>query len=55
MQPEYRHAEATRQAEQEEDEGFFRDQAPHERTRYVHDEAEFDDDDDWDDCYEGGE
>ena len=49
MQPEYRDAEAMRQAEEQEDEDFFRDQAPHERNRYVHGEAECDDDDDDDD------
>jgi hypothetical protein len=38
-----------RQAEQQEDEEFFRDQAPHERNRYVYDEAECDGDDDGDD------
>ena len=49
MQPEYRDAEAMQQAEREEDEGDVREQAPHQRSRYVIDEAEESDDDDGDD------
>ena len=55
MQPEYRDAEAMQQAEREEDEADQRIQAPHERSRYVLDEAEESDDDgDGDDDDEGG-
>ena len=39
MQPEYRDAEAMQQAEREEDEQYFRNQAPHQRNHDVDDEA----------------
>ena len=49
MQPEYRDAEAMQQAEREEDEADEEEQAPHERSRYVLDEADEDEDDGDDD------
>ena len=49
MQPEYRDAEAIQQAEREEDEDDVRDEAPHQRSRCVLDEAEESGDDDGDD------
>ena len=49
MQPEYRDAEAIQQAEREEDGDYFRNQAPHQRNRYVDDEEVCTDDDDGDD------
>ena len=56
MQPEYRDAEAMQQGEREEDEEYFRNQAPHQRNRCVDDEAVCsgdDDDDDGDDGDDG--
>ena len=49
MQPEYRDAEAMQQAEREEDEAYDRDELPHQRNRYVDDEAVCSNDDDGDD------
>ena len=53
MQPEYRDVEAMQQAEREEDEDYVRDEAPHQRSRYVLDEAECSDDDGGDDDDDG--
>ena len=40
MQPQYRDAEATRRAEEGEDEGFYSQQAPYVQSRYFNAEAE---------------
>ena len=49
MQPEYRDAEAMQQAEREENEEYFSNQAPQQRNRYVDNEAVCSDNDDDDD------
>ena len=53
MQPAYRDAEAMQQAEREEGDDYDRDEAPHERNRYVDDEAVCSDDDGGDDGDDG--